>query len=117
LVEADEINRFKTDSEYAEDAELATMHRVLEILRAAINWGMAQTPPLLAKSPFHRFGVRLNKKAETMRQAIGARGGEAAARRRAGEDEYAGAFSLSARCCTTASSAHSNCAAGAARCC
>jgi hypothetical protein len=28
---------------------------------------MAQTPPLLAKSPFHRFGVRLNKKAETMR--------------------------------------------------
>jgi integrase len=67
LEEPDEINRFKTDSEYAEDVELATMHRVLEILRAAINWGMAQTPPLLAKSPFHRFGVRLNKKAETMR--------------------------------------------------
>ena len=36
-------------------------------LRAAINWGMAQTPPLFAKSPFHRFGVRLNKKAETVR--------------------------------------------------
>jgi integrase len=67
LEEPDQINRFKTDSEYAEDVELATMHRVLEILRAAINWGMAQTPPLLAKSPFHRFGVRLNKKAETMR--------------------------------------------------
>jgi integrase len=67
LEEPDEINRFKTDSEYAEDVELATMHRVLEILRAAINWGMAQTPPLLGKTPFHRFGVRLNKKAETMR--------------------------------------------------
>src|SRR5712692_5771302 len=34
---------------------------------AAMNWGMAQTPPLFNKSPFHRFGVRLNKKAETTR--------------------------------------------------
>jgi integrase len=67
LEEPDEINRFKTDSDYAEDVELATMHRALETLRAAINWGMAQTPPLFAKSPFHRFGVRLNKKAETSR--------------------------------------------------
>ena len=32
-----------------------------------MNWGMAQTTPLFKKSPFHRFGVRLNKKAETMR--------------------------------------------------
>jgi integrase len=47
--------------------EIASVHRVLERLRAAINWGMAQTPPLVAKSPFHRFGVRLNKKAETSR--------------------------------------------------
>jgi hypothetical protein len=67
LEEPDEINHFKTDSDYAEDVELASMHRVLERLRAAINWGMAQTPPLLAKSPFHRFGVRLNKNAETIR--------------------------------------------------
>ena len=67
LDEPDEVNRFKTDSEYAEDVELATMHRVLETVRAAINWGMAQTPPLFTKSPFHRFGVRLNKKAETAR--------------------------------------------------
>lgn len=67
LEEPDEINRFKTDSEYAEDVELTSIHRVLERLRAAINWGMAQTPPLLAKSPFHRFGVRLNKKAEVSR--------------------------------------------------
>jgi hypothetical protein len=28
---------------------------------------LAQTPPLLTKSPFHRFGVRMNKKAETVR--------------------------------------------------
>ena len=64
LQDADEINRFKTDSEYAEDVEIASVHRVLERLRAAMNWGMAQTPPLFTKSPFHRFGVRLNKKAE-----------------------------------------------------
>ena len=43
------------------------MHRALETLRAAMNWGMAQTPPLFKKSPFHRFGVRMNKKAETTR--------------------------------------------------
>ena len=67
LEDADEINRFKTDSEYAEDVEIASIHRVLERLRAAINWGMAQTPPLFTRSPFHRFGVRMNKKAETVR--------------------------------------------------
>jgi integrase len=67
LEDPDEINQFKTDSDYAEDVELATIHRVLETLRAAINWGMAQTPPLFTKTPFHRFGVRLNKKAETSR--------------------------------------------------
>ena len=67
LEDPDEINRFKSESEYAEDVEIATIHRVLETLRAAMNWGMAQTPPLFNKSPFHRFGVRLNKKAETMR--------------------------------------------------
>src|SRR5688572_15154661 len=67
LEEPDEVNRFKTDSEYAEDVELTSMHRVLERLRAAINWGMAQTLPLFARSPFHRFAVRLNKKAEVAR--------------------------------------------------
>jgi integrase len=50
-----------------EDAAIATVHRILETLRAAINWGMAQTPPLVNKSPFHRYGVRMNKKAETTR--------------------------------------------------
>jgi integrase len=67
LEDPDVINQFKTDSEYAEDVEIATMHRVLETLRAAMNWGMAQTPPLFNRSPFHRFGVRLNKKVETAR--------------------------------------------------
>jgi integrase len=43
------------------------VHRALETLRAAMNWGMAQTPPLFMKSPFHRFGVRMNKKLETTR--------------------------------------------------
>ena len=76
LEEPDEINRFKTESEYAEDVEIATMHRVLETLRAAINWGMAQTPPLFDRSPFHRFGVRLNKKAETTRDRRLTRGEE-----------------------------------------
>jgi integrase len=67
LDEPDDINRFKTESDYAEEVELATIHRTLETLRAAMNWGMAQTPLLFRKSPFHRFGVRMNKKAETMR--------------------------------------------------
>jgi integrase len=67
LEEPDEINRFKTDSEYAEDVEIATIHRTLETLRAAMNWGMAQTPSFFKKSPFHRYGVRMNKKMETTR--------------------------------------------------
>jgi integrase len=61
------INRFKIESEYARKVEISTLHRVLAILRAAIRWGQAQTPPLIDKSPFHRFGVRLNQKAETVR--------------------------------------------------
>jgi integrase len=67
LEDPDDINEFKTESDYAEEVELATMHRTLETLRAAMNWGLAQTPPFFKKSPFHRYGVRLNKKAETMR--------------------------------------------------
>jgi integrase len=67
LEEPDVINRFKSGSEYAKRVELATIHRTLETLRAAMNWGMAQTPPLFRKSPFHRFGVRMNKKGETVR--------------------------------------------------
>jgi integrase len=61
------VNRFKTESEYSRRVEISTLHKVLAILRAAIRWGQAQTPPLIDKSPFHRFGVRLNTKAETVR--------------------------------------------------
>ena len=57
----------KSESEYAHRVEISTLHKVLAILRAAIRWGQAQTPPLIDKSPFHRFGVRLNTKAETVR--------------------------------------------------
>jgi hypothetical protein len=46
------INRFKTESEYARKVEISTLHKVLAILRAAIRWGQAQTPPLIDKSPF-----------------------------------------------------------------
>jgi integrase len=67
LEDPDDINRFKTESDYAEQVEIATVHRALETLRAAMNWGMAQTPPLFKKSPFNRFGVRMNKKLETIR--------------------------------------------------
>jgi integrase len=61
------INRFKAESEYAGRVEIATLHKVLALLRASIRWGQAQTPPIINKSPFHRFGVRLNVKAETVR--------------------------------------------------
>lgn len=67
LEEPAAINRFKSESDYARKVEIATLHKVLAILRAAIRWGQAQTPPLIGKSPFHRFGVRLNTKAETVR--------------------------------------------------
>jgi hypothetical protein len=67
LEEPAPINRFKTESEYSRRVEISTLHKVLAILRAAIRWGQAQTPPLIDKSPFHRFGVRLNTKAETVR--------------------------------------------------
>ena len=61
------INQFKADPEYAETWRSRRCTAVLETLRAAMNWGMAQTPPVFNRSPFHRFGVRLNKKAETAR--------------------------------------------------
>src|SRR5436305_4306140 len=36
LEDPDEINRLKTSSDYAEDLEIASIHRVLERLRAAM---------------------------------------------------------------------------------
>ena len=81
LEDADVVNRFKTQSAYARKVKISTMHKALALLRAAIRWGQAQRPPLIDKSPFHRFGVRLNTKAETVRdRRIVARRGEAVAR-------------------------------------
>lgn len=37
LEDPDVINQFKSDSEYAEDVEIATMHCVLETLRPVMN--------------------------------------------------------------------------------
>ncbi|MBI2833959.1 MAG: hypothetical protein HYX76_05980, partial [Acidobacteria bacterium] len=66
LEDPDIVNRFKT-TDYARRVEMSTLHRVLAVLRAAIHWGQAQRPSLIDKSPFHRFGVRLSRKGETVR--------------------------------------------------
>ena len=44
LEEPDEINRFKTESEYAEDVEIATMHRVLETPVSYTHLTLPTTP-------------------------------------------------------------------------
>ena len=59
------IQRFK--AAYRPGHEIATVNRALSTLRAAINWGRFQDPPLLAGSPFHRFGVTIRTKEETKR--------------------------------------------------
>jgi integrase len=68
LEDASMINRSRSSPEYA--------RRVENLYAAQAYWrscvppsagGQAQTPPLIDKSPFHRFGVRLNTKAETVR--------------------------------------------------
>jgi hypothetical protein len=116
LEEPDDINQFKTDSDYAEDVELATMHRVLETLRAAINWGMAQTPPLFKKSPFHRFGVRMNKKLETTRDRRLTREEEKRLLDTALHEMNTAVHQFVGPFCTTASSAPSRLAVGAVKC-
>jgi hypothetical protein len=51
-----DIGRFKVG--YRKGHEVATVNRALGVLRAAINWGRFQDPPLLSTTPFHRFGAR-----------------------------------------------------------
>jgi hypothetical protein len=71
---------------------------------------MAQTPPRFAKTPFHRFGVRLNKKAGTSRDRRLSREEEkrlldtALGRMNAPQHQFVGRFS------TTGSSARWSCA-------
>jgi integrase len=60
-----EIVRFKAT--YRQGHEVATVNRVLGALRAAINWGRFQDPPLLSTTPFHRFGVSIKAREETKR--------------------------------------------------
>jgi integrase len=60
-----EILRFKAS--YRPGHEIATVNRALSTLRAAINWGRFQDPPILSTSPFHRFGVCIKTKEETKR--------------------------------------------------
>ena len=60
-----EILRFKAS--YRDGHNIATVNRALSTLRAAINWGRFQDPPILSTSPFHRFGVSIKAKEETKR--------------------------------------------------
>lgn len=60
-----EIARFK--GQYRKGRALATVNRVLAVLRAAVNWGRFQDPPLLSTSPFHRFGVSIKRRDEHKR--------------------------------------------------
>lgn len=65
LEKTQDIARFK--AEYRRGRTLATMNRALGVLRAAINWGRFQDPPLLAASPFHRFGISIKRRHENKR--------------------------------------------------
>ena len=40
---------------------------MLGVLRAAVNWGRFQDPPLLSTSPFHRFGISIKRRDENKR--------------------------------------------------
>jgi len=52
---------------YRQGHAVATVNRALGVLRAAINWGRFQDPPLLSTTPFHRFGVSIRAREETQR--------------------------------------------------
>ncbi|MGH9159919.1 MAG: hypothetical protein ACRD2X_08025 [Vicinamibacteraceae bacterium] len=60
-----DIARFK--AQYRKGRTLATVNRVLGVLRAAVNWGRFQDPPLLSTSPFHRFGISIKRRDENKR--------------------------------------------------
>jgi len=58
--------------------EVATVNRALGALRAAVNWGRFQDPPLLSTTPFHRFRVSIKAREETKRDRRVHRGEEQA---------------------------------------
>lgn len=65
LEKTPDIARFK--ARYRKGRTLATVNRALGVLRAAVNWGRFQDPPLLATSPFHRFGISIKRRDENKR--------------------------------------------------
>jgi integrase len=65
IEKAADIARFK--AQYRKGRTLATVNRVLGVLRAAVNWGRFQDPPLLSTSPFHRFGISIKRRDENKR--------------------------------------------------
>lgn len=65
LEKPDAIVKFKAT--YRSGHTVATVNRVLGVLRAAINWGRFQDPPLFSTTPFHRFGVGVRTRDETRR--------------------------------------------------
>jgi len=65
LEKTEQIQRFK--AAYRQGHQIATVNRALSTLRAAINWGRFQDPPLVTNSPFHRFGITIRAKEETKR--------------------------------------------------
>ncbi|MBL8142955.1 MAG: site-specific integrase [Acidobacteria bacterium] len=65
LEKTDAVQRFK--GAYRVGHAVATLNRALSTLRGAINWARFQEPPLLATSPFHRFGITIRTKDETKR--------------------------------------------------
>jgi hypothetical protein len=79
LEKAEPIQRFK--AAYREGRAVATVNRALSTLRAAVNWGRFQDPPLLTTSPFHRFGVSIRAKEETKRDRRVGPGEEGRSRR------------------------------------
>src|SRR5215471_13432047 len=65
LEKTQDIARFK--AQYRKGRTLATVNRALGVLRAAVNWGRFQDPPLLSTSPFHRFGISIKRRDENKR--------------------------------------------------
>jgi integrase len=65
LEKTQDIARFK--AQYRKGRTLATVNRALGVLRAAVNWGRFQEPPLLSTSPFHRFGISIKRRDENKR--------------------------------------------------
>jgi integrase len=65
LQSLDVLEEFR--AEYSEQHQVATVNRVLELIRAAINWGMHPQRSVFSSNPFGRWGMRLDKRGEKKR--------------------------------------------------